>query len=336
MNIEKIQKKQLEILNVLKDSNKPLSSSKIADSLTTQGTDISQRTVRLYLKQMDEYGLTKNFGKKGRLITDSGLEELRASNLLQRVGFLSAKIDQMTYGMDFDLASRTGTVVVNVTFVKASDLYECIDMVAKVFKLGFAMGQLATILAPCEQVGNITVPSDMVGFGTVCSITLNGVLLKYGIPTHSRFGGLLEIHNKKPTRFVDIINYDGSSIDPLEVFIRSGMTDYIGAISSGNGKIGASFREIPAQSRSLVLDLADKLAKIGLGGFMKIGHASHNLFDIPVNEGRSGAIVIGGLNPVSILEEKGIRVYSRALAGFFDYNKMFSYKELKDKVKTFL
>ena len=38
------------------------------------------------------------------------------------------------------------------------------------------------------------------------------------------------------------VNYDGTSIDPLEVFIRSGMTDNIGVVKTGNGRIGASFR----------------------------------------------------------------------------------------------
>jgi repressor of nif and glnA expression len=54
----------------------------------------------------------------------------------------------------------------------------------------------------------------------VCSITLNGVLLKHGIPTTSRFGDP-ELQNRKPMRFAEIIMYDGTSIDPLEVFIQT-------------------------------------------------------------------------------------------------------------------
>ena len=86
------------------------------------------------------------------------------------------------------------------------------------------------ILAPGEQIGSLTVPPDRIGFCSVCSITINGVLLKHGVPTTSRFGGLLELRDRTPVRFVEMIHYDGTSIDPLEVFIRSGMTDYHGAI----------------------------------------------------------------------------------------------------------
>src|SRR3990172_3843703 len=112
--------------------------------------------------------------------------------------------------------------------------------------------------------------------------------------------------------------YDGTSIDPLEIFIRSAMTNYLGATQTGNGHIGASFREFPAESREVVEQLAGKLKRIGMGGFLAIGRPSQTLLDIPVSDGRIGAIVIGGLNPVSILEERGIRAYSRALAGLID------------------
>jgi hypothetical protein len=176
----------------------------------------------------------------------------------------------------------------------------------------------------------------MIGVGTVCSITLNGVLLKHGIPTVSRFGGLLELQNKKPTRFVEIVMYDGTSIDPLEVFIRSGMTDYLGAINTGSGRIGASFREFPAESRDLVEQLAEKMKRIGLGGLVRIGRPGQTLLEIPVSEGRVGAIVIGGLNPVSIFEETGVRAYSRALAGLIDFNKLFNYEEMESRISAYL
>ncbi|MFA4836257.1 MAG: NrpR regulatory domain-containing protein, partial [Dehalococcoidia bacterium] len=128
----------------------------------------------------------------------------------------------------------------------------------------------------------------------------------------------------------------GTSIDPLEVFIRSGMTDYVGAIKTGNGRIGAGFREFPAESYDLVEELARKLQNVGLGGFMKIGRPGQALLEIPVSEGRVGAIVIGGLNPVAILEETGVRVYSRALAGLIDFNKLFRYEELESRLRAYI
>jgi HTH-type transcriptional regulator, global nitrogen regulator NrpRI len=330
--IESKRQRKLAILGVLKGAGQPVKSAQIAGALVEQGHESSERTVRLYLQELDEAGLTQSMGRRGRVITEEGLTELSASQTLARVGFLSAKIDQMTYRMDFDLALRTGTVVVNTTLVKRDQLARCVDRVCKVFADGYAMGNLLALLEPGEQIGDISIPDDMLGFCSVCSITLNGVLLKHGVPTHSRFGGLLELQDGRATRFVEMITYDGTSIDPLEVFIRSGMTDYVGAVTTGSGRIGASFREFPADSRDLVVDLAERLKTVGLGGFMRIGHPGRALLDIPVSEGLVGAIVIGGLNPMAILEEMGMRVYSRALSGLLGFNRLFPYQELKARV----
>jgi len=333
---DKIKKKQLAILSVLKECDGPGSSSRIAEELEALGHEISERTVRFYLNKMDDAGLTKTIGKKGRQITEQGLSELETSSIIERVGFLSAKIDQLTYAMDFDLNQKTGNVVVNLSLVEPRKVLACLDMISRVFEYDYAMGHMVTLFGPGERLGHKTIPENMVGLGTVCSITVNGVLLKYGVPTNSRFGGLLELQDKKPTRFVEIINYDGTSIDPLEVFIRSGMTDYVGAVRSGSGRIGASFREFPAQSRDLVIDLARKLDYAGLGCMMRIGQPSQALLEIPVSEGRIGAIMVGGLNPVAILEETGVRVHLKALAGLVEFNRLFHYTELKSRLEVFL
>lgn len=334
--MEKKKKKDILILGIMRNSSTPLTSVKIARELQSLGHDISERTVRLYLQRMSEEGLTGQSGKRGHLITEKGESELNSTRIIERVGFLSAKIDRMTYQMNFDLNTTSGTVVINITIVDPRQLAKNIEYIKKVYADGYAMGHLVTFIGPGESLGHINIPDGMIGIGTVCSITLNGVLLKHGIPTVSRFGGLLEIEDKEPVRFVEIIMYDGTSIDPLEVFIRSGMTNYMGAVETGSGRIGASFREFPAESRDLVGQLAEKLKRIGLGGLMRIGLPGQPLLDIPVNEGRIGAIVIGGLNPVSILEETGTRAYSRALAGLIDFGRLFRYEEMESRIKEYL
>ncbi len=242
----------------------------------------------------------------------------------------------MTYMMTFDLATRTGQVVVNTSLVNPRQLASCVDKVCKVFADGYAMGTRLALFAPGETIGGLTVPPDRVGFCTVCSITLNGVLLKHGVPTTSRFGGVLEMRNGQPTRFVEMIHYDGTSIDPLEVFIRSGMTDYNGAIRDGNGLIGASFREMPEDSRDLVLHIGQRLSAVGLGAFMEVGLPGQPVLGLPVSHGRIGSVVIGGLNPIAILEELGHRVFSRALSGLLEYNRLISFEELPEALKQYV
>ena len=330
----KTEEKRLAILRVLREAGRPLGSSRIAERLIAMGHDISERTVRFHLLGADQAGLTENLGRNGRAITERGLEELSTARAFEKVGFLSAKIDQMTYKMDFDPTQKSGTVVLNVSLIERDQLPRAAPLMSRVFAAGYAMGQLLTLLPPGRQLGEVVVPEGLVGIGTVCSITLSGVLVANGIPINSRFGGLLELRDHRPTRFVELINYDGTTLDPLEVFIRSVMTNYDGATKNGNGLIGTGFREIPTGSRDHMVDLAEQMGEVGLGGVLMTGWPGRPLLEIPVSEGRLGFIVIGGLNPVAILAERGIRVRrTGALAGLIDYRELFHYQELEERAR---
>jgi len=331
-----IERKRLAILRILNETKSPLVSHIITEKLLDMGFDISERTVRFHLLSMDKAGLTKDLGKQGRFITEKGMMELKRARIAEKVGFLAAKIDQMIYQMTFNLEKLEGSVVANLSLIEKKDIERSIFLMSKVFKAGYSMGSLITLFKSNEKIGEIIIPEGFLGIGTVCSITINGVLLSYGIPTTSRFGGLLEIIDRKPTRFVALINYNGTSLDPLEIFIKSGMTDYSGAIDSGNGQIGASFREMPAASRDRVIELAQKLDNVGLGAFMKIGWPGQPLLEIPISEGRIGAIIIGGLNPIAILDEVDRDIYSQTLSGFVDYKRLFPYYELNDRLHDYL
>lgn len=328
--MEKTERNRIAILSILRRAKGLTTSRQISQLLADAGNHLSERTVRLYLSGLQTEGLVEAQGRRGHVISDRGLAEVQAARTQERVGYLSARIDQMTYRMSFDLQTRSGTVVVNASLVRIEHLRSCLDKVHRVFECGYAMGTLACLLKPGESVGDLKVSPGHVGVCTVCSITLNGVLLKHGVPVSSRFGGLIELQSGKPVRFVEIIRYDGTSIDPLEVFIRSGMTDYHGAIRDGNGLIGASFREMPDESREMVEHLAERLTTVGLGAFMRIGAPGQPVLEWPVGEGRVGAVVVGGLNPMAILAEAGHPIESFALSGLLDYHRLFHYTELPE------
>ena len=330
---DKTERKRLSILRCLAHATGPLSSMKITDELAEAGADVSERTVRFHLLAMDQEGLTDYIGKHGRVITGKGREELANARIYERVGFLSAKIDQLTFDMKFNPEIGDGTVVVNVSLIAANTLPSAWKLMKRVFEARYSMGRLVTLFSAGEQVGDLFIPEGYIGIGTVCSVTLNGILLHYGIPVQSKFGGLLEVRDHQADRFVAVINYDGTSLDPLEIFIKSGMTDYRGATSTGNGLIGASFREVPAASRSRIEEIIPRIDEIGLSCIMEQGLPGQPLREIPVNQGNIGLIIIGGLNPVAILEEYGIRVQSKALSGLVDYKRLFPYDEMEKHLK---
>jgi len=290
---------------------------------------MSERTVRHYLQQMDHDGLTNNFAKRGRMITPKGVNELGSAFVFEEVGLVAAKIDTLTYQMDFSLQKSVGSIILNLTTFHKQYLYSAFKQIESVFQAKLGMGRYMTIGYPGTTIGNIKINTDKVAVGTVCSVTINGILLKNGIYTTSRFGGLLEISKGEPLRFIEIINYDGTSIDPLEIFIKGGMTSVKNVILTGNGKIGASFREFPSIAFNKVEKIKKRLDEIGLGGILMIGRPGQPLLDVPVSKGRTGMIVAGGLNPIAAVEETGISTENTAMKLFFDFNKMVPYTEIK-------
>jgi repressor of nif and glnA expression len=329
-----VHQKKLAILDLINTSDEPIGGKEISELLLKRGIEVSDRTVRMYLQELEDDGLLELSPRKGRSITEAGKRELGSSRVLSRVGLLSSRINQLTYDMDFDVNLGRGKVIVNITLVSPEELREHMDQLLKVFELGYAMGKMMGLLGEGETISQITVPRGKVGLCTVCSLALNGVLLKHGVPVDSLFSGLLELKDHKPQRFTEAIYYNGTSIDPLALFIQSGMTDYLGAIANGNGLIGAGFREIPAASYDLVNRLADRLDAIGMGAFQHIGRPENDVYNIPVHDGTCGVVVVGGLNPTAVFEESGIRLVSRALGDHMEYTRLFPYYQLPDKLKA--
>jgi repressor of nif and glnA expression len=172
------------------------------------------------------------------------------------------------------------------------------------------------------------VPDGQIGFGTVCSVTINGIFLKAGIPVTSRFGGVLQIENSELSRFTALISYEGSSLDPLEIFIKSRMTDVLGAVKNRYGKILASFREIPVVSLDKARQLSNDLKKKGIGGILIIGNPNQPLLEMPVAVDKAGMVIVGGLNPIAALEEKGISTVSKAMSTLYRFSDLIKFKEL--------
>jgi len=312
----------LAILKVLEQSGKPMGSGAISRQLDNWGVELGERMVRYYLSLMDAQELTENLGRRGRVITEKGRGELAIGIAIDKVGFVAARIDALAYRMDFDERSRCGSVILNISLVESEFLTKARAEIEAVMKAGLGMGRWMAIAGAGEEHLGMVTPPGHIAIGTVCSVTLNGVLLRHGISMSSRFGGLLEFHEKVPFRFSQFINYDGSTLDPLEIFIKGRMTSVRQTALTGTGTIGASFREVPTATLPDVERIVAELEGMGLGGVLLMGKPNQPLLDIPVSQGRVGMIIAGGLNPVAALEEIGISTQSWALHSLCDFGRL--------------
>jgi HTH-type transcriptional regulator, global nitrogen regulator NrpRI len=321
-------KTMIAILRVLeKQSDRIVGAREISRQLKQHGVELTERTVRYHLKILDERGFTKVFGKEGRMITQKGREELSQAHVSETVGFINSKIETLSYLTNLDLETLGGNIILNISCFPMGKLKEAMKTMKPIFLSPYVMSDKVVLKKEGEKIGDFTVPEGQVGFGTVCSVTINGIFLKAGIPVASKFGGVLQI-NTEPVRFTALIGYEGSSLDPLEIFIKSRMTDVLGAVRNHAGKILASFREIPVVSLERAMQVREDMKEKGIGGILLIGNPNQPLLEMPVNTDKAGMIIVGGLNPVAALEESGIPSTSKAMSTLFKFSELVTFREL--------
>jgi HTH-type transcriptional regulator, global nitrogen regulator NrpRI len=328
------QQLKVAMLRVLRDAAGPIGSAQIAEDIQLYGFDLGPRSVRLRLKELAADGLvaaSRRGRGGGRTITDKGVAEIGNAGVQDRVGFASAKIDSLACRTSFDPVTRRGDIVLNLSAAHASLVRPILRAMLPVFTSNFSMGKYACVFEPGTKVGNFVVPSGEVAIGTVCSVTVNGVLLSRGIPMVSKFGGILEIFDHQPLRFTDVIYYESTSLDPLTVFIKGGLTALDKIWKTGRGRIGASFREVPTCMLPLVKETLDELESVGLGCVLTIGKPNRPVLGFPVSEGRTGLILAGGLNPLSAVEQSGISPGNSAMAQIYDFARLETYTELAER-----
>jgi len=322
------EKKVIAILKVLSESSEPLGSITIARELERHGIFLSERAVRYHLRITDERGYTQPLGRDGRMLTPQGLEELRMALAPEQVGFILEKLELLAFHTTFDPQKRTGQLPINTSLIDKDKFQTALTAMRDVFRAGICVSELVATASEREKLGSVVVPSGKIGLATVCSVAVNGILLKAGIPIECRFGGVLEVRESKPRRFIAIINYAGTSLDPAEQYIRAGMTSASGAAKTGNGKILANFREIPAPSRAIVEEKVAMLKEVGIGGVYALGNTSEPVCQIAVGLNRVGMVLLGGLNPVAAAVEAGIKVENIAESGLIDFQQLRSFWQL--------
>ncbi len=314
-----VERKLLAILRILAASDGPIGARAIASQLKADGIELSERTVRYHLRLMDERGLTKNLGEPGRLITDRGRDEIENAGVSDKLGFVISKIDSLAYRATFDMDSKQGQIILNVSFIPRDRFDEALGIMRDVFRAGYSMSELVIARPAGESIGSVAVPQGMMGFGTVCTVTLNSVLLNRRIPVESKYAGLLEIYRDAPLRFTHLVAYAGTAVDPTEVFIEGRMTSARDASLLGRGSILASFREVPGVAEADLRDALDQYRQNGLGGILAVGRPSQPLLEVPVARDRIGLAVVAGLTPVAALIESGIPAQSKAMSTLVDF-----------------
>ncbi|MTK63725.1 MAG: DUF128 domain-containing protein [Methanobacterium sp.] len=237
-------------------------------------------------------------------VDSSSILKITGPEKADKVKFLLSKTWNLIYQVDFDVETHAGNVITNVSYIKKQDLDDAMDIFEEVMKLGPKF---------CTSKYFATVPGNekgKVGIATVCSLTIDGILTKHGVSTTPQYGGILETNAKQP-RFIELTAYNGSSLDPHEIYIAKNMTSVNEAIKGG-GRVLASLREIPYVSRQDAVEVLEEVQDAGFS-ILKIGKPSELVYNAKVERYHVGIVAPGGLNPIAALKEHGMDVEPKAV-----------------------
>lgn len=250
------------------------------------------------------------------------------SNAPKSLQFIDSVIDDLMYGVTFDPETNTGKIVANLSIIAENDLEKALLAYRHVTYIGLNLSPLIKVLEAGDLFGDTRIPEGKCGLVTPCSITIDGVLLKKGIPVQPKFGGIVQIKDGKPLRFTDIINYADTTVDPLELLGSLDAVSVEMLTRTGTSKILANMREAPMASRDDVEKTLDALTHAGFGGILEVGEPNSSVLDMPVGMGHFGIIVIGGTNASVMMREKDIPIEIHTISELIDISEMTNIEEL--------
>jgi HTH-type transcriptional regulator, global nitrogen regulator NrpRI len=317
-----VQRKLNEILRILHENQEPIGARLIADKMNERGYPIGERGVRYHLRILDERGLTKRQGYDGRIITQSGTKELENALVGDRMGFIITRIERLIYDTSFDLKTGQGSVIINTSIIDKKDIDRTLDIMEHIINDGYSFSPYIKIMDEGTSSSDITIPEGKIGIATMCSITIDGILLKNGIPVTPKYGGLLDIKKRKPACFEEIIVYNGTSIDPMRIFISKKMTRVLDAVDTGSGRLLANLREIPMSSVIEAQKILESAMSMGIVEITEIGEPGRSVLDAPVDSGKVGVVVYAGTNIMAAVEESGINVATYPISTIMDFKDL--------------
>ncbi len=228
-----------------------------------------------------------------------------------KIPFLLSKSWNLIQQVNFDVEKRKGDIIANVSYVNKDMLDKSLTIMEETFNNN------PRYINPHYKILEHPTDDAKAGIGTICSLSIDGLLINNGIMSTPKYGGLLEL--TEPPLFIDLISYNGTTVDPHKIFLSKKMTSITGNI--GPNKILASVKEIPYISRDYAVHLLDILNNIGFSIY-KIGKPRELVYNAKVDNYNFGVICGGGLNTIGALKEKGIDVEVKAIEKLIPFEKM--------------
>ncbi|MDD1691383.1 MAG: DUF128 domain-containing protein [Methanoregula sp.] len=247
--------------------------------------------------------------------------------MMPSLKFVNHNIEDFAIQVTFDPTAGEGNVVYNLSLIRNEDLDFAVSVLKDANKTGVSVSGLVKFLASGEKIADFVIPKGCTGICTMCSITFDGLLIRRGVPVNPIGGGVVEIENRTPIRFTDMILYEHTTIDPLQVLMSHKTTSVTNVMRMGSGRLLANIREFHMEAEPLVGEVLDELSSSSYSGILDVGMPNIPLLGVPVNPEFIGIAAVGGTNAMAAIREGGRWVQTNSLKGLMDISEL---EEIRD------
>jgi repressor of nif and glnA expression len=250
---EDLSERTYDLLRLIRQ-HEPIGSIRLVELMQRHGYSIQGRTIRLTLSDLDDRGLTEKVPGKGRRLTRDGSRALDTGNVSARREQIRARIATLTSRVTYDPIEDTGELVAAAAYLSEPAVEPALDALAALE---------STPLGPCPvavEPSAVTEPGAY-RLALPSSLTLDGVLLSGGINTQLVTGGIAEYERGSDedsvfasapgdgggrlSRYIDVINGKGSTVDIVTLLLEAGRTTVEDILDGDGGRIIIDNREFP-------------------------------------------------------------------------------------------
>ena len=214
----------------------------------------------------------------------------------KKTPFILTKSLNRISSVDYDIDENSGNIIANISYLNKKDIDSALEIMKGTYE------NLPKYINPYFKIVKHPQDDTKLGIATVCSLTIDGILINNGIMCTPKYGGLLELG--KPPLFIEMISYNGSSIDPHKIFIFKNLENIT---QKGTKKVLASIKEVPYIARPHSEEILDKILKNHFS-VLKIGKPRELVYNAKVDNYNFGIVAGSGLNSIAAIKENGINI----------------------------
>lgn len=226
--------------------------------------------------------------------------------------FTLSRIENLMHQVSFDPHEMKGKIITNTTRVRRESLARLLEIFSDTIHSG---------LAVCPFI-KVDEEGKLFKIKTACSLTIDGMLLKHGIPVKPKGGGIVEVGQREPIRFTEMIMYWATTIDPIDILTSQELTDITGMMRTGEGRILGNLQEAPMLARESIEEVLDQLSSVEFSGVLALGEPNMNVLGVSVERDHMGIALVGGTNLVAAARECGIEPEHESISDLTDISEM--------------